>query len=60
MRTSTRQRIDEIAQRRNVPVPGCAGLTQDQLDRNMDQALADYETDSDDGEDAPEDGDVTC
>jgi hypothetical protein len=55
-----RSRIEEIAKRRNVPVPGCAGLTQEQLDRNMAQAILDAANDSDDGEGAPENDDISC
>jgi hypothetical protein len=41
-----RDRIAEIAARRGVPVPGCAGLTQEELDRNMAQAIEDAENDT--------------
>lgn len=44
---TAKERIVEIARRRDVPVPGCAGLTQDELDRNMAQAQADEAADTD-------------
>ena len=34
--------------------------TQEQLDKNMAQAIADAENDSDDGEGAPENDDISC
>jgi hypothetical protein len=55
-----RDRIAEIAKRRGIPVPGCAGLTQEELDRNMAQAEADAAAEDarePNEADAPEDDD---